>query len=46
MLVPADIRSKFQEIAKCSDIPNLNSEANKARLLQLIGEVLEITSPE
>ncbi|MEK7723536.1 MAG: energy transducer TonB [Acidobacteriota bacterium] len=43
--LPANLYNKFNEITKLSDAANLNSDENKAKFLQLIGEILDIVSP-
>ena len=43
---PLDVLKKFKEIVKFAEVENLNSTDNKLRFIELLGETLEIISPD
>ena len=43
---PQDVLENFKKIVKFADVPNLNSDENKSRFSQLLGETLNNISPD
>ena len=43
---PPDVSNNLKEIIKFADVPNLNSEENKLRLVKLLSETLDVISPD